>query len=285
MALRRPGTPKSSGQKTYVQYDEPSPASSSHKVDVPTNFVLSAITLEDIDQAVYQEFNNRFVIMGKQLPIWSGDAETTSLPMMNYEGYDAEKGFMAWPFFIFTRTATDKKMRTNPAYKQVIYQVPMQKPQGIVIEEYVAEGPIEYELVYDFKFVTYFRQGANELEEQMNYYFRNKRNIIVLDNERFSIGPANGDKLCEIQLVNRDDGSQMTMYVLTFTLKMWCWTRGGVNTTQKRERPNSYTISFSVKDRLGEKRINNKAVINVDDLVIRNKTGPDEPTIPGEGDR
>ena len=181
---------------------------------------------------------------------------------------------MNWPFFVYTRKETNKVLRTNPSYKQVLYAVPKKKAQGIVIEEYISEGPINYELIYDFKFITYFREEANEMEEQMNHYFRNKRNVIVICKERFSIGPAGGP-LCTIDMVSRDDASQITMYVLNFKLKLYCWTRRGIEDMQKRERPQSYTIDFIMRD----KDIDNttsKDSYNIDQYVIPNKTYPNE---------
>lgn len=253
------------------------PHNSSHQEDTPTDFNLSTITLEDIDQGVFQEFHNRFVIDDRNMALFSGDAETTSLPMMNYEQYDQEKGFLNWPFFVYTRTESNKILRTNPSYKQVIYATPKKKAQGIVIEEYITEGPINYELIYEFKFITYFREEANAMEQQMNYYFRNKRNIIVVGKERFSIGPAQ-NPLCTIDLVSRNEAAQITMYVLNFKLKLWCWTRD-LLTMQKRERPNSYSFNFVVKDGSPEaqtSRIVSKESINLEQYVVTNKTGPDE---------
>lgn len=254
------------------------PHNSSHKQDTPTNFELAAITLEDIDQGVFQEFHNRFVIDDKNMALFCGDAETTSLPMMNYESFDQEKGFLNWPFFVYTRKESNKVLRTNPSYKQVVYAVPKKKAQGIVIEEYITEGPINYELIYDFKFITYFREEANAMEMQMNHYFRNKRNVIVVQKERFSIGPAS-NPMCTLDMVSRDEAAQITMYVLTFKLKLYCWTRRGIEDMQKRERPNSYTFNFVVKD--GNKdyetnRIISKESINLEQYIISNKTGPEE---------
>ena len=254
------------------------PHNSSHKEDTPTNFELSAITLEDIDQGVFQEFHNRFVVDDKNMALFSGDAETTSLPMMNYEGFDQEKGFLNWPFFVYTRKESNKVLRTNPSFKQVIYATPKKKAQGIVIEEYITEGPINYELIYEFKFITYFREEANAMEEQMNHYFRNKRSVLVVMKERFSIGPVS-TPMCTLDMVSRDEASQITMYVLTWRLKLWCWTRRGIADMQKRERPNSYTFDFVVKDGAPDmetNRIVSKESINLDTYVITNKTGPTE---------
>lgn len=233
----------------------------SHKSGIPTNFNLAAISLMDIDMGVWQEFNNRFVINDKNMALMIGDAETTSLPMMNYENFDQDKGFLNWPFFVYTRTDTKKMLRTNPSFKQVLFAVPVMKPQGIVIEEYISEGPINYELLYDFVFVTYFREEANDMEQQINHYFRNKRNVIVVCNERFSIGPASQDQVCTLEMVSRNDASQMTMYVLTIKLKMWAWTRRGTEDMQKRERPNNFSVNFSIAD--GRNKL-----INVDNVVI-----------------
>ena len=181
--------------KFFGPFNDSNDMNVSHKVDQPTNFNLSAITLEDIDQGIFREFDKRFVIGDKIMALYSGDAETTSLPMMNAENYDVAKGFLSWPFLIYTRTDTKKIWRTSPAYKKVMYAVPKKKAQGIVIEEYISEGPINYELLYEFKFITYFREHCNQMEEQMNFYFRNKRSTFNVGTEKFTIGPENKDNL------------------------------------------------------------------------------------------
>lgn len=261
------------GEYFFGSYNDSNKHNSSHKVTIPTNFNLPSITLEDIDQGVFQEFNNRFIVDGKQMPLFNGDAETTSLPFMNEEKFDHQKGFLAWPFFVFTRTSTNKMFRTSPAFKQVLYAVPKKKAQGIVIEEYISTGPINYELEYEFKFITYFREECNNMEEQMNAYFKNKRNVFVVCNERFSIGPVNKDKIGSIEMIGRDEASQITMYVITFNLKVWAWTRD-MQDMQKRERPNSYTLTFAVKDKIGDDCIRTTDVIQLEQFTIDNNTDP-----------
>lgn len=260
----------------FGPYNPSNRNNSSHRVDVPTNMNLPAIDLEAIDQAVFREFDQRFVVDDRQLKLFSGDAETTSLAAAHPQEFDPQKGFLSWPFFIFTRTETNKVWRTSPAFKQVLFTVPKKKAQGIVVEEYISEGPINYELMYEFKFISYFREHCNLMEQQMNYYFRNKRNIIDCGGERFSIGPENRDSLCSLEMANRDEASQMTMYILTFKTKLWCWTRRGIEDMQVRERPNSYTLTMTIQDRLGRLPINSTQTINVETVTITDPTPPDE---------
>ena len=106
------------------------------------------------------------------------------------------------------------------------------------------------------------------MEEQVNFHFRNKRTIVNVCGEKFSIGPAEQD-LCQLQMVSRDDASQITMYVLSFKLKMWAFTRKGSQDMQKRERPNLYTFDLKVKDERHK-------YINIDQIVIPNITKPNE---------
>lgn len=228
-------------------YNDSNVYNPSHDANLPTNFELKTITLEDIDQGVYIEFNKRFNIRGKLMPLIPGDAEVTSIHMQNFEQFDAEKGYLNGPFLIYTRTSTEKRFRTNPAYKKLLYAIPKKKAQGIVIEEYIGEGPISYELMYEFKFVSDFRESMNQMEEQLNDYFRNKRNIFTVNNERFSIGPADQNKIGQLELLNREEAAQRTLYVLTFNLKVWCYTFDA-SRVQKRERPNTYNIDIVVKD-------------------------------------
>lgn len=232
-------------------YNDSNPYNASHEANLPTNFELKTITLEDIDQGLFIEFNKRFVIRDKQMPLISGDAEIASISMQNYEQFDTEKGYLNPPFLIFTRTAAEKKFRTNPTYKKVLYSVPKKKAQGVVFEEYISEGPINYELTYEFKFVTDFRESVNQMEQQLNAYFRNKRNIFTVNSERFSVGPTDQNKVGDLEIMNREELSMNTLYVLTFNLKVWCYTFDA-STVQKRERPNSYSLNMVVKNDDGD---------------------------------
>lgn len=273
MALRKPNKKPfevPNKNNIYGPYNDSDPMNYSHKENEPHNFNLRQITLEDIDQAVFSEFNERFYVNGSLMKLYNGDAETTSLPMMNYENYDQAKQFLSWPFFIYTRTDTKKVYRSNPVNKRITYAIPKKKAQGIVIEEYITAGPINYELTYQFKFVSYYRASCNEIEQQLNHYFRNKRNMILLGNERFSIGPADGNNVSTLEMVDRDSPGSITMYVLNFNLKLYCWTMD-LSDMQKRERPNSVTMNMVIKDDNAE---NNEA--EVERFVVENQTKPNE---------
>jgi hypothetical protein len=191
------------------------------------------------------------------------DAELQSLHMQNYEQYDVDKGFLNGPFFTMFRKKAIPMYRTNPSYKQVLYRVPISKPNGIVFEEYIGEGPMSYSLIYEFKFITVYREFANEMEHQMRYYFRNKRNIIVLNEERFSIGSEDANNLSEMEIVNRDSPDNKTMYVTTYTLKLDCFTRD-LSTMQKREAPNAWKLDVIVNNGAIE-----STVINIDQSNIK----------------
>ena len=218
-----------------------------HQSGLPTNFDLKSITLEDLDRAVYMEFNRRFKIKNRFMSLIILDAELTSMQFQNYEMFDKDKEYLNSPYFTFFRKESIPKYRTNPAYKKVVYVVPKQKANGIVYEEWITEGVLSYDLIYELKFISNFREYTNIMEKEMRHYFRNKRNIIIVNNERFSIGSEDGEKLSELEIINRENIDQKTMYVTTWTLKFECFTRD-LSTMQKRERPNKYTFDLTVKD-------------------------------------
>lgn len=229
-------------------YNQSSANNPSHISNLPTNFNVKSITLEDCDRVVFEEFNKRFIIGEKQMPMILLDTEVASLQMQNAEQFDLDKGFLNGPFFTIFRTKSIPKFRTNPAYKKAIYTIPKQKANGIVYEEWIIDGPLSYDLIYEVKFLTHYREYTNEMETQMRHYFRNKRNIIICNNERFSIGPVEQDTLSDLEIVSREEVSERTMYVSTFTLKLECFTRD-MSSMQKRERPNKYTIDIAVTER------------------------------------
>lgn len=269
MAIRKPGVKpnKVSYDQTKNEFNDSSSKNSSHKSNMPTNFELKSIFLEDIDRAVFQEFNKRFLIKDKQMPLMSADAELSAIEMQNYEQFDQDKKFLNGPFFFYTRTITQPKYRTNPTYKQVIYSVPIMKAQGVVYEEYISEGPINHELTYDFTFITDFREYTNQMQQHISDYFKNKRNIIVVYNERFSIGPADYTSMFKVDVVNKEEIGSKTQYVLSFSLKVYCWTRD-LRNMQKRERPNSYTLEIVASDSVNEEKVT--STIQIDKYEINN---------------
>ena len=238
-------------QEDYVhlksKYNESGPNNPSHYTNDPTNFNLKSISLEDLDQAVFNEFHNKYTIANKTMPLMLLDAEITSLQNDNYIQFDKEKGFLNLPFFTMYRTENKPLRRTNPGYKQVIYTVPKMKENGIVYEEWITEGPIERILTYELSFITNYREYCNEMEMQMATFFRNKRNIINCGQERFVIGPLSQDVIGETEIINREDIDQRTLYLTTFKLRMWCFTRD-LSKMQKRERPNTFNLNIQVND-------------------------------------
>lgn len=247
----------------------------SHKEDFRTNYNLTNITLEDLDMAVYNEFNKRFHIGEKDMPILLLDAEVPALMNDNYEQFDLDKGFLNLPFLTLFRTKTTRLRKTNPANKMVAYAIPKKKENGIVFEEYITEAPIEFELEYEIKFITNFRQSTNEMEQQMAYYFRNKRNMILFNGERFVISPVSQDTLGEVEIINRETIDQRTLYMTTYNLKMWAYTRN-IATMQKRERPNRFLLDITVKDSVNTE--SSSDVINVERYDLENTQLPIHPT-------
>lgn len=224
-----------------------------HLKNEPTNFNLKTITLEDCDRGVYEEFNKRFRVNNKSMPLIILDAELVSIHYQNYEQYDTDKQYLNGPYFTMFRKQEIPKYRTNPAYKPVVYTVPKMKANGLVYEDYIAEGPLCWELVYEMKFISNYREYTNEMAHQIRHYFRNKRNIIVVNNERFSIGPSDYDSMMKVEIINRESVEQKTMYVSTYELKLYCWTQD-LSTMQKRERPNTYVLDITVQDSVSKQR-------------------------------
>lgn len=233
-------------------YNDSSFNNPSHIENTPTNFNLKEITLEDCDRSIYEEFNKRFRIANKWMPLIILDAELVSIHYQNYEQFDTDKQYLNGPYFTMFRKKAIPKYRTNPAFKPVVYTIPKMKANGIVFEEYLTEGPLSYDLIYELKFISNYREYTNEMEAQMRHYFRNRRNIIIVNTERFSIGPTDYNTLAEVEIVNRDSVEQKTMYISTYELKLDCWTRSLAN-MQKRERPNTIVLDIKVKDSLGER--------------------------------
>lgn len=221
----------------------------SHIENVPTNFNLKEITLEDCDRGVYEEFNKRFRIANKWMPLIILDAELVSIHYQNYEQYDTDKQYLNGPYFTMFRKKAIPKHRTNPSFKPVVYVVPKMKANGMVFEEWITEGPLSYDLIYELKFISNYREYTNQMEHQMRHYFRNRRNIIIVNTERFSIGPTDYETLAEVEIINRESVEQKTMYVSTYELKLECWTRD-LSNMQKRERPNTFRLDITVSDSL-----------------------------------
>jgi hypothetical protein len=227
-------------------YNRTAPNNPSHAVDDKTNFSLRPINYENIDEAVFKEFNQRFTISSKLIPLLPLDAEPAALYARSFKQFDTVKGFLNLPYFTFWRNETSPVYRTSPSHKPVIYSIPKMKPQGLVYEEWITPSPRLQKMNYVFKFYSTYRQSVNDFELQMNYYFKNKRNVIIVDNERFEIFPSVTGKLGELDIIGRDDIQKTNLYELTFELTVWAYIRR-LEDIQKRERPNRINLKFVEK--------------------------------------
>jgi hypothetical protein len=269
MAIRKRSSNEKLGYTDYPHlksdFNNSNPKNPTHHINEPHNNNLKSISLEDCDQAVFLEFDNRFLIGENYMQILLLDAELTSLREQNAKQFDKDKNFLNGPFFTMFRKESKPKYRTNPANKQTAYIVPIQKANGVVYEEYIFDGPLSYDLIYEFKFITNYREFSNKFEEQFRHYFRNKRNIIVVNQERFSIGPVDFENFSTVELVNRESVDQRTYYVATYELKLECFIRD-LSNMQKRERPNKFKIDFNVSDGNGE------GVQTIEELDLNSQT-------------
>lgn len=269
MAIKRNSINENRSYEGYlnslVNENDSNPNNFSHQSNLPTNFNLKSITLEDCDQAVYLEFDKRFKIGENYMPIVLLDAELSSVKEQNFSQFDKDKNFLNGPFFTMIRKESNPKYRTNPSTKKCVYAIPITKANGVVFEEYIYDGPLSYELIYDFKFITNFREYSNKFEEQFRYYFRNRRNIIICSNERFSIGPVDANKFSTLELINSETINERTYYVSSYELKLECFVRD-LSNMQKRERPNKISLSFDVKDEKGS-----STVTSVDEFSLNRK--------------
>lgn len=206
---------------------------------IPTNNNLVSITLEDCDKGVFAEFNNKFLIGVNLQPVIKLDSELVGFKEKNYTQFDVTKDALNGPYLTMFRTRTETKYKSNPTIKDVISIEPKQKKNGIVYEETIISPSLWYDLIYEFKFITGFRKYANQFEEQLRYYFRNKRNIINVNGTRFSIGPVDYNKLITLELLNQDNQEEKNFYISTVELKLECFIRDA-STIQKRERKNTF---------------------------------------------
>jgi len=217
----------------------------SHLVDEKTNFVLRPITLENIDEAVFREFHRRFKIAGKDLDLLMMDAEVGSLRFQNPERFDEIKEFLSLPYFTFWRKESQPLYRTSPSNKPAIYVIPKMKPQGLVYEEWITPHPIMTKFPFIFKFISTLRDNVNQFERYMLEYFKNKRNVIVLDNERFEIMPSDYKKPSTLEVKERQKQGQ-SLYVITYEIDLIGYLRDAKD-IQKRERPNKLLITLKEK--------------------------------------
>ena len=233
---------------TKSTWNQTSSENPSHLVDDATNFVFRPIGYENIDQAVFLEFNKRFKIKGKSLGLIQLDAEVASTIFQNHEQLNSYKKYINLPYFTVWRSKSSPMYRVSPSYKPIIYSVPKTKAQGVVYEEWITPPPQLQKLSYTFKFLSNYRSNVNEHEEQMMHYFKNKRNIIIVDQERFEIMPADSETIGTLDTIERENVENQTLFVLTYELDVWCYIRK-LEDVQKREKPNR--ISMQIKERGG----------------------------------
>lgn len=233
-------------------FNETNSLNPSHFVDESSNFFLRNLTLENIDQAVFETFQRRFIVATKSVNLISLDADVASMRFQNPQSFDTGKQYLNFPYFTYWRSATNPLTRNSPTNKPSIYVVPRKLPQGVIYTEYIVPPPILLKLNYTFKFITTFRDHLNEFETQMLDFFKNKRNIVIWDGERFEIMPNEQFTGGTLETVDREGSVGQSMYVITYDLQVIAYTRD-ISQIQKRERPNTY--SFQVVERSGPELI------------------------------
>lgn len=238
-----------SNERSFSHFSEPE----------NTNFILQTITLEDLDKMVIDTFDSMFTINSKPLRLINGMIDSVSARQIYPEIFNIEKETFIKPMFIVERSKTTPKGRSNPSFKPSTFVIPTMKPQGLVFEEYIVTSATYYDLTYSFLFISSYKDVINELVEQVRFYFRNKRNIVNLHNERFTIKPESNleDLFIEEEI---DEADKPKEYTLEFSLVLEGYTRKE-DSTQKRQRPNTYSVEFRVhngKDNDGSKTIIDK---------------------------
>lgn len=221
------------------------PNNPSLQVDKNTSFFLRSITLENIDEAIFRQFHRKFYIGKKPVDLILLDAEVAAYKYQNAEQFDKIKEYLNLPYFIMWRESAKPLYRSSPAQKFITYSVPTHKPQGLVYEEYLVPAPMYMKFPITFKFLTTFRENTNQLEQQMAEYFKNKRNLIILDGERFEIMPANKDTLGILEIIDRE-GQGRTLYVTTYQLEVIGYLRDSKD-VQKREAVNTLSVRMTEK--------------------------------------
>ena len=230
---------------------QPSPNiyNSINQQDPYTNFNPRKIDLENIDEAFFMNFNNRFIIAGKQLNLISLDSDLASMEFQNVLQFDELTKYLNFPYFTFWRSNTAPWWKISPSNKPIIYTIPKTKAQGLVYEEYIMVPPKPYKLTYTVKFLTTFREYTNKFEEQMAEYFKNKSNVLFLDGERFEIRSVNQDDLATLTVVDREGVNGQSLYILSYELCVYGFLRKP-DDIQKRERIN--TFSLKIKEDRGK---------------------------------
>lgn len=247
------GSKKRNNLNNISKYNNSNKRNFTHQFESDNvSYNLPTITLEDLDLVVINFFDKYFEINNKPLRLINGMVSNDSIQHLYPELYNVVKETVISPFLVVKRTGTERTMRNNPSYKPVTYVIPKKKAQGIVYEEWSVKPPLNYNLTYSFIFVSSFYDNVNDLVNQISIYFENKRNMITYNKDRFTIRPKGTiGELFSIENINDGDSNQNTQYALSFELVLEGYTRD-VNDTVKKERPNSYTINFNLKDKDGK---------------------------------
>lgn len=245
MALKKPKK-LTDNTSSIINSNDSNPMNFSHRTEQEnTSFELQVIELEDLDMMVINFFDNYFTIDGKNLRLINGMVDVASVKFLYPEIYNQEKETFIKPIFTVKRTNVSPKFRSNASYKPNVYVIPQMKPQGLVYTEYTVT-PVKYiDIEYEFIFLTTFKDTQNELITAIREYFANKRNILEMNGERFTIRPTDDLE----RLFDNDESTDINRpkeYILSFSMTLEGYLRSK-DSIQKRERPNNYTVEFKTQ--------------------------------------
>lgn len=230
----------------YTNYNKTPLNNPSREVDQNTNYIPRPITYEDIDMAMRDFFNNKFVYNTRPINITLIDAEVASIQYENKFRQDTLDGFVKFPYLTLWRSSSKPIGRVSPSMRKSVYRIPVQKEQGIVYEEYLQLPPRPEELTYELRFLTTMRGGANEFEQFVNDLFVNRYVLVEFDKERFQLKYDALDSGGELEVINQEDPKLPTMYSVIYTLTLWAYRRGEAVKSEGVSR-----IEVQVKDESG----------------------------------
>lgn len=219
-------------------------------IDDNTSYIPRSITYEDIDRAVFNELDQKFVINGKPVKIILLDApyqnQINQAPHLTDNVPKHANTFLSYPYITFWRNGSIKKYRVSPSNRGVAYSIPKYKKDkgGLVYEQYTMLPPRREILSYEIKFYSMFRGHINQIQEQVLEYFKNKYNTVTCDGERFTIYPNDMESPVSIDASQRGDSPLQSAYVLTLDVKVDCYLRDA-SQVQVREVPARLALSFS----------------------------------------
>jgi len=150
-----------------------------------TTLFPRSISLENIDEAVFEWFNDRDILIDNDLvPAYFLSPEKWAEFKKQWKTMDANH-VVSYPYITVRRTAISLAQQPIkgriPGKKFTVYKLPVYTPAGSAVKHYKVPQPIKVDLEYEIRVLTHYISDINLINEILLRHFASLQAYLDID--------------------------------------------------------------------------------------------------------